>query len=120
MIRRAAKIKQRMLILRYYQRLYLFLLFYSGQSNHPLLAIYTSKLLSKPNTPPYALYIIYEFYKIYNIFYFFYLHLILVYAIILYVSLRGIVSMVSTMVSKTTSLSSSLSTLPIKRLELIF
>lgn len=71
MIRRAAKIKQRMLILRYYQRLYLFLLFYSGQSNHPLLAIYTSKLLSKPNTPPYALYIIYEFYKIYNIFLFF-------------------------------------------------
>ena len=39
-----------MLIL--YQRLYLILLFLSGQSNHPLLAIYTSKLLSKPITSP--------------------------------------------------------------------
>lgn len=40
-----------MLIL-FYQRLYLFSLFLSGQSDHPLLAIYTSRLLSKPNTPP--------------------------------------------------------------------
>ena len=43
-----------MLIL-YYQRLFLISLFYSGQSDHPLLAIYTSRLLSKPSTSPYTL-----------------------------------------------------------------
>lgn len=39
-----------MLIL-YYQRLFLFLLFYSGQSNHPLLAFYPSCIVSKPLHP---------------------------------------------------------------------
>lgn len=47
-----------MLILYYYQRLFLFSLFYSGRSEHPLLAIHTSELLSKPNTSPSTLYII--------------------------------------------------------------
>lgn len=54
--------RQRMLIL-YYQRLYLFLLFLSGQSSHPLLAISASLVLSKTNTPPNLLSIL-----LYNIF----------------------------------------------------
>ena len=55
-----AAIRQRMLIL-HYQRLYLFSLFYSGRSDHPLLAIHTSELLSKPNTSPSTLLIILYF-----------------------------------------------------------
>ena len=47
-----------MLILYRYQRLFLFSLFYSGRSDHPLLAIHTSELLSKPNTSPSTLIII--------------------------------------------------------------
>ena len=50
-----------MLILYRYQRLFLFSLFYSGQSDHPLLAIYTSEVLSKPNTSPSTLLIILHF-----------------------------------------------------------
>ncbi len=45
-----AAIRQRMLIL-HYQRLYLFSLFYSGRSDHPLLAIYPSGTVSKPLHP---------------------------------------------------------------------
>lgn len=46
------QLRQRMLIL--YQRLFLFSLFYSGRSDHPLLAIYISKKPSKPITSPYV------------------------------------------------------------------
>lgn len=68
MIRRRHNLRQRMLIY-CYQRLYLFLLFYSGQSNHPLLAICTSKLLSKPITSPYTL-LLYTIFLKYTIFFY--------------------------------------------------
>lgn len=48
-------LRQLMLIL-YYQRLNLFSLFYSGRSDHPLLAIYTSRAMSKPLHPQYISY----------------------------------------------------------------
>ncbi len=55
-----AAIRQRMLIL-HYQRLYLFSLFYSGRSDHPLLAIPTSGIVSKPLHPHIAFLLYYIF-----------------------------------------------------------
>lgn len=65
------QLRQRMLIL--YQRLFLISLFYSGRSDHPLLAIYTSKKPSKPITSPYF-YIILCFLLFINKLSIFYLH----------------------------------------------
>ena len=42
------------MLIHYYQRLFLISLFYSGRSDHPLLAIYISKKPSKPITSPYV------------------------------------------------------------------
>lgn len=65
------QLRQRMLIL--YQRLFLISLFYSGRSDHPLLAIYISKKPSKPITSPYVS-IILCFFLFSNKFLFFYLY----------------------------------------------
>ena len=62
----ATKLRQLKLIL-HYQRLYLNSLFLSGQSDHPLLAIHTSNIMSKPLHPQIQLYYTTEVQKsIYN------------------------------------------------------
>ena len=58
-----AGLKQQLIRSFRYLRLYLVLLFYSGQSNHPLLAYCTSSIMSKPLHP--------HMFLLYTIFWFF-------------------------------------------------